>query len=56
MDANTMNATSDVLHSANHSSLSAEEVAKALQRHNRHHPSGQPQSVSAKPKATNRHR
>lgn len=47
MDASS-NTTSqgDVLHSANHNSLSPEEIAKALQRHNRHHPSNQPQASS----------
>jgi hypothetical protein len=29
---------SEILHSAHHSKLSAEEIAKALARHNRHHP------------------
>jgi hypothetical protein len=29
--------SSDVLHFENHSKLSAEEVAKAVQRHNREH-------------------
>ena len=29
---------SDVLHSENHTKLSAEEIAKALARHNKHHP------------------
>jgi hypothetical protein len=29
---------SDVLHSENHSKLSTEEIAKALARHNKHHP------------------
>lgn len=31
------NLQSDVLHSEHHSSLSAEEIAKAVQRHNREH-------------------
>ncbi|HVX64998.1 MAG TPA: hypothetical protein VHA11_00275 [Bryobacteraceae bacterium] len=31
---------SDVLHSENHSKLSEEAIAKALARHNRHHPAG----------------
>ena len=30
--------TDDVLHSENHSKLTAEEVAKAVARHNKHHP------------------
>ena len=32
------NQPSDVLHSSDHSKLSAEEIAKAVARHNRHHP------------------
>ena len=32
-----LNSSSDVLHFENHSKLSAEEVAKAVQRHNREH-------------------
>ena len=40
---------SEVLHSDNHSKLSAEEIAKAVARHNRDH-SGAPKIVSAKPK------
>ena len=31
------NLSSDVLHFENHSKLSAEEIAKAVQRHNREH-------------------
>jgi hypothetical protein len=40
---------SEVLHSENHSKLSAEEVAKAVARHNRDH-SGAPRDASPKPK------
>jgi hypothetical protein len=36
--------------SANHSSLSAEEIAKALARHNKHHPANA-QPKLAKPAA-----
>jgi hypothetical protein len=32
------NSPSEVLHSEHHSKLSAEEIAKAVARHNRHHP------------------
>jgi hypothetical protein len=31
------NGSSDVLHAANPNKLSAEEIAKAVARHNRHH-------------------
>ena len=37
METNT-NRASDVLHSSNSSKLSPEEIAKAVARHNRHHP------------------
>jgi hypothetical protein len=47
------NSPTDVLHSENHSKLSAEEIAKAVARHNREH-SGKsatdPKSASSKPK------
>jgi hypothetical protein len=33
----TFDVSSDVLHFENHSKLSAEEIAKAVQRHNREH-------------------
>lgn len=36
--ATSTNTASDVLHSANHSQLSAEEIAKAVARHNHKHP------------------
>lgn len=45
---------SDVLHSEQHSHLSAEEVARAVARHNREHPnkSGQrPQQQQKKPRS-----
>jgi hypothetical protein len=32
---------SDVLHAGPHSTLSAEEIAKAVARHKRHHPEGE---------------
>jgi hypothetical protein len=37
MENKNTNFQSDVLHSEHHSSLSAEEIAKAVQRHNRQH-------------------
>jgi hypothetical protein len=42
---------SDVLQSHQHSSLSAEEVAKALARHNRDHKGDQQQEQQAQAKA-----
>ena len=44
------NPPSDVLHSEGHSKLSAEEIAKAVARHNRHHPKGRPETPANKPK------
>jgi threonine aldolase len=43
------NAASDVLHSSNHSKLSPEEIAKAMARHNRHHPGTKTAVTSGKP-------
>jgi hypothetical protein len=36
--ATTSGPITDVLHSDKHSKLSAEEIAKAVARHNKHHP------------------
>ena len=36
--ATPSNPVDDVLHSENHSKLSAEEIAKAVERHNKKHP------------------
>lgn len=36
METNS-NSTSEVLHAGDHSKLSAEAIAKAVARHNRHH-------------------
>jgi hypothetical protein len=38
----------DVLHSENHSKLSAEEVAKALARHNKNHSAAKAENAAAK--------
>lgn len=38
----------DVLHSENHSRLTAEEIAKAVAHHNRHHGKGSQKTSSAK--------
>jgi hypothetical protein len=43
------NESSDVLHSSDHSKLSAEEIAKAVARHNRHHPGNKTPPASDKP-------
>ena len=42
--------TNDVLQSHAHSTLSAEEIAKAVARHNREHKSGQQHKPQAQPK------
>jgi len=43
---------SDVLHAGPHSTLSAEEIAKAVARHKRHHPEGEKtRSASGKQKS-----
>jgi|KBSMisStaDraftv2_1062788.scaffolds.fasta_scaffold1931438_2 hypothetical protein len=38
MATNSGPITDDVLHSDKHSTMSAEEIAKAIARHNKHHP------------------
>ena len=38
----------DVLHSENHSKLTDEEIAKAVARHNKHHPEAKPQNPAPK--------
>jgi hypothetical protein len=50
MDSNQNNSNiqNDVLHFENHSTLSAEAVAKAVQRHNREHKGGAQKPVSVK--------
>lgn len=40
--------TNDVLHSEEHSHLSAEEIAKAVARHKREHPDHGPSNLPAK--------
>ncbi|MBZ5577430.1 MAG: hypothetical protein LAP40_12790 [Acidobacteriia bacterium] len=42
--------STEVLHSENHSKLSAEEIAKALARHNKHHSGAKPEHAGAKEK------
>jgi hypothetical protein len=41
--------TDDVLHLGSQSKLSAEQIAKAVAHHNRHHGANPPQTASAKP-------
>jgi len=48
----TTNVASDVLHPSNHSKLSAEEIAKAVARHNRHHPGAKMAAASGKPQTS----
>ena len=43
------NVSSDVLHSNKHSTLSVEEIEKAVARHNRHHPGTKTAATSGKP-------
>jgi hypothetical protein len=40
----------EVLHNENHAKLSSEEIAKALARHNKHHPTEKIESQPAKTK------
>ena len=47
MAANTGPLT-DVLHSENHSKLSAEEIAKAVARHNKNHSAAKEENLAAK--------
>lgn len=42
----------EVLHSDKHSKLTAEEVAKAVARHNNHHSSAKEENAAAKAKKT----
>jgi hypothetical protein len=49
MPTNTTPVT-DVLHSDNHSKLSAEEIAKAVARHNKNHSAAKSANVAAKAK------
>ena len=40
----------EVLHSENHSKLSAEQIAKALARHNKNHSAAKAENIAAKAK------
>ncbi len=44
----TMIPETEVLHSENHSKLSSEEIAKAVARHNKHHPAVKAVNASSK--------
>jgi len=48
--ATDTNQPNDVLHSENHSKLSAEEIAKAVARHNKHHSGAKPDNAAPKTK------
>lgn len=52
--ATNTNPSSEVLHSENHSKLSAEEIAKAVARHNKHHSAAKAENAAAKKKKTNK--
>jgi len=52
--ATDTNTQSEVLHSENHSKLSAEEIQKALDRHNKHHPAEKAKSAAPKSKKANK--
>jgi hypothetical protein len=53
--ATNTNPVGDVLHSDNHSQLSAEEIAKAVARHNKHHSAAKEANVAAKAKKAGKH-
>lgn len=44
----------EVLHSENHSKLSAEEVAKAVARHNKNHSAAKTENAAAKANKANK--
>jgi hypothetical protein len=47
--ATTSGPITDVLHNDKHSRLSDEEIAKAVARHNKHHPATKVENAAAKP-------
>jgi len=49
--ATTSGPVTDVLHSENHSKLSAEEIAKAVERHNKKHPAAKAENAAKTNKA-----
>ena len=46
--ATNTNLLNDVLHSENHSKLSAEQIAKAVARHNKNHSATKDENTAAK--------
>ncbi|MCU1232955.1 MAG: hypothetical protein JWP63_922 [Candidatus Solibacter sp.] len=48
--ASNSNPLTEVLHSENHSKLSAEEVAKAVARHNKNHSAAKAENAESKAK------
>ena len=48
------NSQSEVLHSESHSKLSAEEIAKAVARHNKNHSAAKAENAIAKEKKANK--
>jgi hypothetical protein len=46
----TTNSQTEVLHSEHHSKLSDEEIAKAVARHNKHHPEAKAENAGGKVK------
>jgi hypothetical protein len=46
--ATSSGSLSEVLHSEKHSTLSAEEVAKAVARHNKNHSAAKAENIAAK--------
>ena len=46
--ATNTNLLNDVLHSENHSKLSAEQIAKAVARHNKNHSAAKAENAAAK--------
>jgi len=49
--ATSSSPVTDVLHSENHSKLSAEEIAKAVERHNKKHPAAKAENSTKANKA-----
>jgi hypothetical protein len=45
----------EVLHSEQHSKLTDEEIAKAVARHNKHHPASKEENAGAKVKKATKH-
>ena len=52
--ATDTNPVGDVLHNDNHSTLSTEQIAKALARHNKNHSADKEQNAALKAKKTSK--